>query len=172
MNTEDWNSQVLSLVANREKILRYAFLLQFIAAVPFLWFATITGKQHAHLLVSGTHTTGTIVSVVPVRASYQGSGTTRSSSTSFQPVVSFVSGTDEFRFQEWKGTSISSSVGTKVSVIFDPSDPDIAMMDRGYLNYLPWAPCAAIGLFLLVVATKGFLRVVVRRTVSRAMGAS
>ena len=162
MDSADLNSQILSLVDNRDKILRYAFLLQFIAAIPFLWFATITGKQHALLLVSGTHTTGTIVSVVPVRASYRGSGTTRSSSTSFQPVVSFVSGADEFRFQEWKGTSISPRVGTKVSVIFDPSDPDIAMMDRGYLNYLPWAPCAAIGLFLLLVATKGLFKAVFR----------
>lgn len=163
MNTADWNSQILSLVDNRDKILRYAFLLQFIAAIPFLWFATITGKQHAHLLVSGTHTTGIIVSVVPVRFSSRSSGTTRSSSTSYEPVVSFVAGNDEFRFQEWKGTAISPRIGTKVTVIFDPSDPDIAMMDRGYLNYLPWAPCAAIGLFLLLVATKGLLKVFFRR---------
>lgn len=163
MDAADWNSQLLTLVANREKILRYAFLLQFIAAIPFLWFATVTGKQHAQLLVRGQTASGTVVAIVPVHFS----SSSGMSSTSYEPVVTFTAGTpphaDEFRFQEWKATKTAPRVGTKVSVLYDPQDPEIAMMDRGFLNYLPWAPCAAIGSFLLLVASKGLLVVLFRR---------
>jgi hypothetical protein len=155
-------SQVAILAQNSQRILRYAFILQFIASVPFLWFAANTGKQHVHLLLKGSNTTGTIVSVVPVQLS-RGSGSNFSTTTSYEAVISFSAGENRFRFQEWKGTSISPTIGTKVQVIYDPSEPEIAMADRGYLNFLPWGPCAAIGVFLLLVALKGLLTLLLRR---------
>lgn len=168
MDAADWNSQLLSLVANRDKILRYVFILQFIAAIPLLWLATITGRHHAQLLLRGRAASGTVAAVVPVHFTSR-SGT---SSTAYEPVVSFTVGAppraDEFRFQEWKGMRTAPSVGTKVSVLYDPEDPDIAMVDRGYLNYLPWAPCAAIGTFLLLVALKGLLSLLFRTLGPRA----
>ncbi|GAC1639592.1 MAG: hypothetical protein NVS9B14_20850 [Candidatus Acidiferrum sp.] len=88
------------------------------------------------------------------------------SSTSYEPVITFTADApraDEFRFQEWKATKTTPTVGTKVPVLYDPQDPEIAMMDRGYLNYLPWAPCAAIGSFLVLVALKGLLTLLFRR---------
>jgi hypothetical protein len=160
MDTADWNSQILSLVANRDKILRYSFLIQFVAAIPFLWFATVTGKQNARLLLKGSGTTGTVVSVVPVQFN-TGSGS--SSRTSYEAVVSFSAAGDQFHFQEWKGTRVAPAVGTRVAVIYDSSDPEIAMVDRGYWNFLPWAPCAAIGSFLLLVSLKGLLILLLRR---------
>jgi hypothetical protein len=36
-------------------------------------------------------------------------------------------------------------------------NPSVAMMDRGFANWLPWAPCFAIGLILALVALKGIL---------------
>jgi len=146
------------LAANRERIFRYAFILQFIAALPFLLFAYSTGKVHTRLLLKGAATTGTVVASVPVQFA---SGSSRR--TSYEAVVVFLLGEDQFRFQEWKATKVAPTLGTRVSVIYDPADPDVAMVDRGYLNYLPWAPCAVIGLFLLIVAIKGLLTLIFRR---------
>ncbi len=144
------------LTANREKILRYVFVFQFLAALPFLLFAYSTGRVHARLSLKGAATTGTVVASVPVQFA-SGSNPASSRRTSYEAVVVFLVGEDQFRFQEWKATRAAPSLGARVPVIFDPADPDIAMVDRGYLNYLPWAPCAVIGGFLAMVAFKGLL---------------
>jgi hypothetical protein len=140
---------------NRQKYFRYLFLLQFVASLLLLWLGYTTGRVHAQLLLHGRTTMGTVVAVVPVRSS---SG---SRSTAYEPVVTFHVGApsqdDEFHFQEWKATRIAPSIGTQVSILYDPEDPDTAIVDRGYLNYLPWAPCAAVGSFLFLLAVKGFI---------------
>jgi hypothetical protein len=151
------NSLAIFVEENRQKYFRYLFLLQFIAAIPFLWLAYTTGKQHAQLLLRGRSASGTVAAIVPVRFR-SSSGL---SSTAYEPVVTFTAGlpphADEFRFQEWKSTKIAPTVGAKVPVLYDPSDPEIAMVDRGYLNFLPWAPCAAVGGLLFLVAVKGLV---------------
>lgn len=155
------NSHVLWLIANRERIFRYFFIPQFIAAIPFLWFGYATGKVHTHLLFKGAATTGTVVAVVPVQFSSRSSSSL--SSTAYESVVSFMAGNDEFRFQEWKATRFAPNIGTHVPVIYDPTDPDVAMVDRGGRNYLPWVPFSAIGIFLFLVALKGLLTLLFRR---------
>jgi Protein of unknown function (DUF3592) len=158
------NPHVAQIAASREKILRYMFILQFVAAIPFLWFGYYTGKVHAHLLLKRTTTTGTVVAVVPVQFSRGSSSSSfASSQTSYEAVVAFTARDRQFRFQEWKGTSSAPSVGTQLPVIYDPADPVTSMVDRGYWNLLPWAPCAASGLFLSLVALKGFLALVLAR---------
>ena len=151
------NSQVLWLTENREKLFRYAFLLQFVAAIPFLWFGYMTGKVHTRILLHGSTASGTVTAVVPVRRS----SSSGMSSTAYEPVVAFTAGSgsrsDEYRFQEWKATSVRPIIGSQLPVLYDSEDPDIAMVDRGYLNYFPWAPLAVIGVFLFVVAFKGLL---------------
>jgi len=161
------DSQLAWLADNRERVLRFAFILQFVASVPFLWFAVASGRQHVLLLATGANTTGTIISVVPVQMN-RGSSTSPWSSTSYEPVVSFSAGDRQFRFQEWKGTRVPPTLGTRVQVIYDPAEPIIAMVDRGYLNYLPWAPCAFIGVFLFFVALKGLLAVLLSKVRSPA----
>jgi uncharacterized protein DUF3592 len=157
------NSVAIFAEENQQRYFRYLFLLQFIAAIPFLWFAHATGKVHSQLLLHGRTTAGTVIALVPVHFR----SSSGSSSTAYEPVVTFhagaPSGDDEYRFQEWKATRITPSVGAAVPVLFDPNDPDTAMVDRGYMNYLPWAPCAFIGLFLVVVATKGLFVLLFRR---------
>ncbi|HLZ11576.1 MAG TPA: DUF3592 domain-containing protein [Candidatus Acidoferrum sp.] len=149
---------IVQLTTNREKIFRYAFILQFIAALPFLLFGYSTGKVHAHLILKGAITTGVIAGSVPVQF-YSRSNSTVSVRTNYEAIVAFSLETRQFRFQEWKATNFEPRLGTPVSVIYDPSDPAIAMVDRGYSNYLPWAPCAVIGVFLALVALKGLLAV-------------
>ena len=146
------------LSANRERILSYAFILQFIAAIPFLWLAYMTGKTQATLLFHSKTAPGTVVAVVPFRQyKTSASGVLYSRGTSYDVIVEFNPGDEPVRFQDRRGTPFAAAVGSPVRVIYDPSHPLTAIMDRGYWNYLPWAPCAAIGLLLSLVALKGFL---------------
>ena len=150
--------QVVWLVANRERLFRYAFILQFIAAIPFLWLAYTTGKTQATLLLRSKTAPGTVVAVVPFRQyKTSASGVLYSRRTSYDVIVEFNPGDQPVRFQDRRGTPFAATVGSPVRVIYDPAHPLTAIMDRGYWNYLPWAPCAVIGGFLALVAFKGLL---------------
>jgi len=152
----DFLTQLSARDVNREKLFRYAFLLQFIAAIPFLWFGYATGKVHAQLLVRGTTTSGTVVAVIPVRQYKTSStGSLYSKKVSYELVVEFSDGNQTTRFQDWPTTSFAETTGSPVRVIYDPAHPLTAIVDRGYWNYLPWAPFAVIGTFLFAVASKG-----------------
>jgi hypothetical protein len=45
-----------------------------------------------------------------------------------------------------------------VTVLYDPANPTLAMIDRPVYNWIPWGPTFAVGLFLVIVAIKGALR--------------
>jgi hypothetical protein len=154
------NPLIVQLTSNREKILRYAFIFQFIAAIPFLWVAFITGKTQATLLLRSKTAPGTVVAVVPFRQyKTSPSGVLYSTRTSYDVIVEFIPGDEPIRFQDRRGTPFAAIVGSPVRVIYDPTHPLTAIMDRGYWNYLPWAPCAVIGGSLVLVALKGLLSV-------------
>ena len=152
------------LTANRERILRYAFILQFTAAIPFLWLANMTGNTQATLLFRSKTATGTVVAIVPLRQyKTSASGVLYSRRTSYDVIVEFNPGDQPIRFQDRRGTPFAAIVGSPVRVIYDPSHPLTAIMDRGYWNYVPWAPCAAIGLLLGFVALRGFFALLFSR---------
>src|SRR5579859_5457713 len=146
------------LAANREKILRFAFILQFIAAIPFLWFACVTGKTQASLLYGSKTAPGTVVAVFPVRLyRTSSSGAQYSRGTVYDVIVEYAPAGEPVRFQDRRTTRVAASVGSPVQVIYNPTHPLTAMVDRGYINYLPWGPPAAIGSFLILVALKGLI---------------
>jgi hypothetical protein len=142
--------QVAWILANREKIFRHYFIPQALVAVVFLAFAYGTGKVHAHLLMEGARTQGVIVGQKPVRG-----GSSKFAQTVYLPAVEFRAGDRVIQFQEWKGRSFNAGLGWSVPVLYDPANPSIAMVDRSYWNWLPWAPCFAIGLILALASVKG-----------------
>jgi len=147
--------QVAWLLTNREKISRYIFIPQLLAAGIFLSFAYATGKVHARLLLRSARTQGTIVNFKPALLSHRsGSGST-SYSTIYLPLIEFTANDRAFRVQEWKGSESRAGLGSSVPVIYDPADPSVAMLDRGIRNWLPWAPCFAIGLVVGLASFKG-----------------
>ena len=164
-------NQIAWLTANREKIARYAFIAQIIAAVPFLAFAYYTGHVHARLLLKGNRAQGKIVEMKAVPFQYRSNSGSTSTKTIYEPVIDFVAGGRLVRFQEWKGADSSAGRGRSVPVLYDPADISVAMMDRGPVNWLPWAPCFAIGLLLAVVATRGFLTLLFRRDAATNLSA-
>jgi hypothetical protein len=149
--------QIAWLAANRDRVARYMFIPQLLVALLFLGFAYRTGSVHARLLFRSAQTRGRIVSFRSVRMSSHSSATSRLSDTDMinLPLIEFPANDHVVRFEEWKAANSDPGVGALVPVLYDPSDTSIAMMDRGPLNWLPWAPCAAIGLLLALAALKG-----------------
>ena len=147
--------QVAWLLANRERISRYIFIPQLLAAAIFLSFAYGTGKVHARLLFRSARTQGTIVSFKPALISHRSRSGTSSYSTIYEPLIEFTVNDRVFRIQEWKGSQSRVRLGWSVPVIYDPVDPSVAMLDRGPSNWLPWAPCFAIGLVVGLASLKG-----------------
>jgi hypothetical protein len=110
--------QVARLVTNRARIARVMFIPQLVAALLFLGFAYVTGKVHAHLLITGARTQGKIIALVPVRMQDR----TRSGTTMiYEPVIEFGAGDRVLRFQEWKGSQSSAGLGWAVPVVYDPA---------------------------------------------------
>jgi hypothetical protein len=156
--------QVAWILANRERIFRYYFIPQALAALVFSSFAYGTGKVHAHLLFVATRTQGVIVGLKPVRMQSRSStGGASFGQTVYLPAVEFRAGDRVIHFQEWKGKASNGGLGSSVPVLYDPADPSIAMIDGSYRNWLPWAPCFAIGLILALASIKGLFAFLFRR---------
>jgi hypothetical protein len=147
--------QVAWMLTNREKIFRYIFIPQLLAAAIFLSFAYGTGKVHARLLFRRARTQGTIVSFKPALISHRSGSGTSSYSTIYEPLIEFTVNDRVFRVQEWKGSQSRAGLGWSVPVIYDPADPSVGMLDRGPSNWLPWAPCFAVGLVVGLASLKG-----------------
>jgi hypothetical protein len=144
------------MLANRERILRWMFIPQLLAAALFLTFSYSTGKVHAHLLLHSARTTGKIIALKPARIRESSSGSAFYT-TIYEPLVEFAAGDRTFSVQEWKGSTTSAGIGSAVPVLYDPANPSIAMMDRGLSNWIPWTIFFIIGLPVALAGLKGFL---------------
>jgi hypothetical protein len=74
--------------------------------------------------------------------------------SSFMPMVEFEANYERIRFEDWVGRTSRRGTGALTSVLYDSANPSHAMIDRGILNWLPWGPCAALGLLLTLSALK------------------
>jgi hypothetical protein len=74
------------------------------------------------------------------------------------PVVEFHTNDRFVQFQDWLGTNVAGNKNVPVMVLYDPANPTEAMIDRPVWNWIPWAPIAVLGLFLLLVSIKGAFR--------------
>ena len=147
--------QIAWVAANRDRIARYMFIPQLLVALLFLGFAYRTGQVHAHLLLRGVQIQGRIVAFREVRRYNRASSRLSDNDSVYLPLIEFSANNRVIRFEEWKGTQSDSGVGSFVTVLYDPTDASLAMMDRGAWNWLPWAPCFAIGLLLSLAGITG-----------------
>lgn len=145
------------MLANRAKILRYAFLPQLLAAVALLSIAYFTGKTDVHLLLNGTRTRGKIVGFQrrELHTHRNPSSNGVYGRTVYLPIVEFEARGDKVRFEERKLVAEGEGVGWPVAVLYDPNKASVAMIDRPFWNWMPWAPALAMGAFLALVSLKG-----------------
>ena len=150
-------SQLDWMLANRAKILRYAFVPQFLAAIALLSVAHFTGKTDAHLLLHGARANGRIVAFQAreLHTYRTPSSTGRYGRILYFPIVEFQAQGNVVRFEEHKLVTHSEPVGWPVTVLYDPSNVSKAMIDRAFWNWVPWAPALALGILLSLAALKG-----------------
>ncbi len=149
--------QVAWMLANRKKIFRYAFLPQLLVAVVLSGFAYSTGKTDMHLLLKGARTQGKIIGFQK-RVFYANRNRISSGTPGrnvYLPVVEFEAAGVLARFEEHKLVPTGEGVGWSVPVLYDPTNPSVAMIDRSYWNWLPWGPALAIAVLLLLASVKG-----------------
>jgi hypothetical protein len=141
------------MLSNKEKVLRYTRFVQAAAGLFVLLFGSYIGKEHFHLIRQGVRTQGTIVGYK--QESFPDRGGTRWDTASM-PIVKFQAGDHVVQFKDWMASK-APLLNVPVVVLYDPANPSMAMIDRPVWNWIPWAPAAAVGLFLVLVAIKGFL---------------
>ena len=164
--------QVAWLLANRERVFRFAFIPQLLVAVVLLDFAYFTGKTDAHLLLKGARTEGKIVGFQK-RQFYERNRTILSTGRKgynvYLPIVEFEAQGSLVRFEEHKLMQTGEGVGWSVSVLYDAANPSVAMIDRSYWNWLPWGPALAIGLVVGLASLKGLFASLFVRPSSQPM---
>jgi len=149
--------QVEWVLANRAKILRYAFVPQLLAAMALLGVAHFTGKTDVHLLFNGARSRGKIVGFQPRQIHRYRTPTSTGvfGRTEYFPIVEFEARGALVRFEEHKLVPSGEGVGWPVAVLYDPNNVSLAMIDRSFWNWIPWAPALAMGAFLALVSIKG-----------------
>jgi len=140
------------LDGNRDKVLLYTRFVQIFAGLFFLLFGFYIGRDHLHLIREGVRTEGTIVDYkwesFPGRMA-------RDRDSGLMPIVKFQTPDTVVQFKDWKGSN-APLPNIRVVVLYDAANPSLAMIDRPVWNWIPWGPCIALGVFLIMVAIKGF----------------
>lgn len=115
------------------------------------------GHAHFHLIRQGVRAPGRIVGYKQ-ESFRSSSSTTSSTTTAYMPMVEFHTNDRFIQFQDWLGTNIAGSTNVPVVVLYDPSNPSVAMIDRPVWNWIPWAPTLTVGFLLVLSAINGFFK--------------
>jgi hypothetical protein len=145
------------IVTKKEVIRRQGPRLQIAVGIVLLAGFYFTGLRQITLIQKGVLTQGKIVGHELAHFRSRRGSTTHSSSA-YMPIVEFPVGGRIVRFRDMKGSNSGGGVGEIVPVIFDPSDPSVALIERKVWKWIPWAPMMGLGLFLLWVGILGELR--------------
>ena len=140
---------------NKEKMLRYTRIAEAVVGVFLLCLGYFMGKDHFHLIRDGVRAQGMIVGYK--QQYFRGSsGRLGEGSEAFMPIVKFQAGEQDVEFKDWMGTSVAVK-NIRVTVLYDPANPNLAMIDRPVWNWIPWAPTLGVGLFLVFVGIRGWM---------------
>jgi hypothetical protein len=127
--------------------------LQIGLGLLLLVLAYQTGLERLTLLWHGQTTVGQIVRYIEVEPERS------SEPTWFKAIVIFEHDDRQIEFADWNSREYSAGVPEQVEVLYDPQQPTQAMIRRGnILDWMPWAPFALLGVFLLIVGLLGLLR--------------
>jgi uncharacterized protein DUF3592 len=139
------------MASNKATVFRYTRVAQAVVGVFLMLLGYYIGREHFHLILAGTRTQGTIVGYKEQYFANNYSRPSSSGTNAFMPLVKFQAGDRVVQFKDWMGTN-AAVLNVRVTVLYDPANPSVAMIDRPVWNWIPWAPTFAVGLFLLLVA--------------------
>jgi hypothetical protein len=157
MSVENLTAQIEKLSKwageNSEQMERYRSMIAIIVGLLTMYFTYQLGNTHFYLLIEGVRAEGRIVEYK--QQAFVNSS--RSSSTIFVPVIEFQTGYKVVRFKDWLGNQSNSASGEVVPVIYNATDPSIAMVDRPTWNWIPFSVFIA-GLLLVLVSIKNWFK--------------
>jgi hypothetical protein len=139
---------------NRAKVLRITYLVQIIVGLFLSLFGYYLGTDHLYLIRRGVRAPGTIIGYTQ---ELMANGGRVRWDTASMPIVKFQAGDQAVQFKDWMGAKAEVK-NVRVTVLYDPENPSLAMIDQPVWNWIPWAPTSGVGLILLLVGTKGWLR--------------
>lgn len=147
------NSTAGQLARIGQVYLRFVVYLQLGAGGLLLLLAYYTGFERAALLLAGQSASGQIVR-------YQAVPPVRSSEVPwFKAVVQFRVAGQLIEFTDWNSRENAGGVPSNVDVLYNPQQPQQAMLRRGnLLDWMPWAPLGVFGAFLLLAGISAYLR--------------
>lgn len=147
------NAAVSRLLNNRAALFRCLRFVQAFTGIFLVAFSYYIGKDHFHLIRTGVRAPGMIIGYKQ-KEFQRSSGP---SSSALMPIVEYRAGNQVVHFQDWFGTQ-AGVLHVRVTVLYDPANPSDAIIDRPVMNWIPWGPSFAVGVFLLIVATIAWLR--------------
>jgi len=126
----------------------------FIAAIGLGGLSVHLGQNMKAFLTDATHASGKVVRMESVRSSDSDGGT----SYSYYPVVSFVTpDAERTEFRDSVGSNPPAyQRGDKIDVLYDPADPQQAIIDRGIMNWAAAAGCLMGAVLSLWLALRFF----------------
>jgi hypothetical protein len=118
-----------------------------------LVFAQQTGLERLALLWDGQRAAGQIVRYIEVEP------LSTSEPVWFKAVVIYEQNGQQIEFADWNSREYAAGVPEQVLVLFNAQQPSQAMILRGnLLDWMPWAPFALLGVFLLIIGLFGLVR--------------
>jgi len=145
---------VTSLLRNRSTLLRYAFVGPLVAGILCCGIGYFMGRTHLRLILKGARAQGTVVDFQAKSFNTSGSGGGTSIRTGYMPVVEYRAfGDQTVRFEDWLGSTRPGKRNHRseiVQVLYDPTKPSVAMIDRPIWNWVPWAPVVVVGVLLIM----------------------
>jgi hypothetical protein len=148
---------------NRSKVVRIQYIAAAVAGALLIIFAYAVGHARFELILAGARTQGTVVAEIQqtTSAGYKSSSSSSRGipTTVYRPVVEFDAGNRVVRFKDWLASPTRYPLGANVPVLYEAGHPEIAMIDReGAWNWMPWSPMFFLGLFLVLVSIKHWLK--------------
>jgi len=150
LNREDHLAALRKLDASRRKWLPLVALL----ALGILAFGIWRGRDLVVLQSIGSRADATVV-----RIESKSSSGSEGSQTTYYSVVRFETASGrEVTFRDSIGSSHSiDKRGEVVGVIYDPGDPERAIIDRGIWNWAIPGGCGLLGALILVASLRGLV---------------
>jgi hypothetical protein len=142
-------SLIQKMTTQPQKIKQALRAIQIIVGLFLVIYSSQIGRKNFELIVYGRETVGKIVDFELNSMSKNNSSKLQSQ---FLPVVEFQTKVQLFRFTDYVSTNSSGGINSEVPVLYDSNRPEIAMIKRPVMNWVPWAPMLAMGLVMVLAA--------------------
>ncbi|WP_047393723.1 DUF3592 domain-containing protein [Chitinibacter sp. ZOR0017] len=128
--------------------IRWLWCLQLVVGLALLGLSYVLGADRYPLVLRGELVQGQLLR-------YERLPPDQTQAERYRVYVSFIHDGRRYQFADWNLLRARGGVAEQPAVIYDPTEPTLAMLDRGaWRNALPWLPPALVGVFLLLVGLR------------------